>query len=131
MLRSPLKSLCYALAGLLLAVRMERNLRLFLGIYVLIILLAFALRVSLQGWLTLLVAGGAFLSIELLNTALERLSDVLDDHAKHELTTAQHRLLKAVKDIAAAASLIFGILALAVVLLIFWQTFSAPPGVPP
>lgn len=113
------KSFGFALAGLQHAVAMERNLQLFLPVYALVLILGWMVRLLTWEWLALIIAGGMFLSVELLNTALERLTDVLDDQRKTIGRTHYFRTLKAAKDVGAAASLVSLIAMIAVVCIVF------------
>ena len=113
------KSFGFALEGLSHAVKMERNLQLFLPVYALLLILGSMVRLIGWEWLALIMAGGMFLSVELLNTALERLTDVLDDQKKITGRTHYHATLKAAKDVGAAASLVSLVAMIAVVCIVF------------
>lgn len=67
-----------------------------------------------------MLSGGGFLVTELLNTALERLVDAVDDiRRKEDITLPRHAKLKATKDVASSASLVaLGITGI-VILMIF------------
>lgn len=101
-----LQSARFAFAGLHHAFLHERNLRLFFVAYSGVLLVAAFLHVTMGEWMALILAGGFFLSIELLNTALERLADIVDDHLKAAHCTHTFEDLKTTKDVAAAASLV-------------------------
>jgi diacylglycerol kinase len=60
-----------------------------------------------------------FVSVELLNTAIERLTDVLDDQKKVVGRNHYFKMLKAAKDTGAAASLISLIAMIAVTCIVF------------
>jgi len=113
------KSFGFALEGLTHAVKMERNLQLFLPVYGLLLVLGGMVRLITWEWLALILAGGMFLSVELLNTAIERLTDVLDDEKKITGRTHYFKMLKAAKDVGAAASLISLIAVIAIVCIVF------------
>lgn len=113
-----LRSVGHAYAGLLYAFKTEKNLRLFGGGYALVLALALFLPLQPWEWVALLLSGGAFMSIELLNTSLERMVDVMDDHCKSEHQSHCYTALKVTKDIAAAASLVSFSAAVMVILLI-------------
>ena len=114
------QSLGYALAGILHAFERERNLRLFLAGYVLVVACGIAVRLLAWEWLALVLSGGLFFTAELLNTAMERLSDVLDHERKLLGRHAYHVGIRAGKDVAAAASLVSLITTIIVVLIVFW-----------
>ncbi len=113
-----LRSATHAYAGLAYALRTERNLRLFGIGYTCVIALMLFLPLAVGEWISLLLAGGAFMSVELLNTGLERLADVMDDHCKSEHRSHCYVALKHTKDVAAAASLVSFVVVVMVILLI-------------
>jgi diacylglycerol kinase len=98
---------------------MERNLQLFLPIYILVLILGAMVRLISWEWLALVIAGSMFLSTEILNTAIERLTDVLDDERKVVGRNHYFKMLKAAKDVGAAASLVSLIAMIAVVCIVF------------
>ncbi|MBP9773753.1 MAG: diacylglycerol kinase family protein [Candidatus Peribacteraceae bacterium] len=115
------QSLRHALHGLHHAVAAERNLRLFLGTYTVVLILAEIENIPMIQWLLLIVSGALFLAIELINTALERLVDTCDELWRKIDTKANghHMGLKLTKDVASAASLISLCLNVVVILSIF------------
>lgn len=113
------KSLGHALAGLRHAVSLERNLQLFLLGFGLLLLLGAIVGLLTWEWLALILAGGLFLATELLNTALERISDVLDDERKLLGRREFHQGVRDTKDVAASASLVSLIIVGIVTILIF------------
>lgn len=114
------RSFGFALEGLTHALSTELNLQLFLPVYILVLILGAMVRLITWEWLALILGGGMFLSVELLNTSIERLTDVLDDEKKVVGRNHYHTMLKAAKDVGAAASLISLIAMIAMVCIIFW-----------
>lgn len=114
------KSFGHALDGFVHALKHERNLQLFLPVYALVLILGYVVGLLDWEWLALYLAGAGFMAVELLNTALERLTDVLDDQKKVMGGTRYHASMKATKDVAAAASLISLLALIAVVGRVFW-----------
>lgn len=114
------KSFGYSIEGLVHAIGMEKNLQIFIPVYIIVLLIGIPARLLTWEWLSLIMSGTTFLSIELLNTALERLTDVLDDQKKITGRNHYHAMLKAAKDVGAAASLISLIGVVAVVAVVFW-----------
>lgn len=100
-------SIRYALAGQSHAFRTEFNLKLFLSAYVISLLGALPLRLDLTQWALLVFSGGMFLTVEMINTALERFTDAFDRHTKGQ-NDIHFDAIKLTKDIAAGASLIAG-----------------------
>lgn len=115
-----LRSFRHALNGLLHAYARERNLQVFTVVYALILGLGGYVRLLTWEWLALILAGGLFLAVELLNTAIERLSDVLDHERKLLGREAYHEGMKWTKDVSASASLVSLIVVIAVVVMVFW-----------
>ena len=106
-----LKGFYYAGRGIVLAVR-ERNFRFHLCAMAFVIFFAAKFYDFSRGeWAALLLTCGAVLSLEAVNTAIERLCD--------KLSPKQDPKIGAVKDIAAGAVLISAIIAVAVGVCLF------------
>lgn len=93
------KSLSYAFHGLKQAVHREQNFRLELIAAILAIALGLFLRINPVEWIWVLASITLVLSLELLNTAIERLTDLVVDKRKTGLA-------RQAKDIAAAGVLV-------------------------
>ncbi len=113
------RSFGYALEGFTHAVKIERSLQLFIPVYILVMILGGLVDLLMWEWIALILAGGLFLSVELLNTSLERLADVLDEERKLAGRRSFHAKMKATKDVAAAASLMCLIAVIATVCIVF------------
>lgn len=111
------QSFGHALSGLVHALKSERNITLFLLGYIPVLIISFILGISRTDWIALLITGGLFLTIELLNTAMERLVDTLDDYQKQLLGSHFHLGLKMAKDVASAASLVTLLTTVAVIVI--------------
>ncbi|WP_147532397.1 diacylglycerol kinase family protein [Bacillus marasmi] len=105
------KSFSYAITGLAHATKRERNLRIHLTITVLVCILGFYFSISVTKWLIILLAIGGVISLELVNTALERVVDLV--------TSDYQPLAKQAKDVAAGAVLVYAIIAVIIGILIF------------
>lgn len=77
----------------------------------LVILLGFFLQVSKVEWVFLLLSIGGVISLELINSSIENLVDLVTDEF--------HPLAKKAKDMAAAAVFIFSIVSIIIGLIIF------------
>jgi len=97
--RSFIHSLGYACEGLWSAFNTERNLRTHAALTILVIATGLYLQINRWEWTILLLCITLMVAVELLNTALEYLVDMLVD-GKH------NHHAKQVKDIAAGACLI-------------------------
>ncbi len=116
-LKGLLRSFGYALEGLLYAWRVQRNFRLEVGLG--LVALGLALWLGVTPWPVLLFSA-LVLSLELLNTALEALTDLA--------SPAFHPLAKRAKDTAAAAVLLASLLALLTGLWLFLPPLLARFG---
>jgi diacylglycerol kinase len=100
-----------ALSGLIEAAKTEVHFKLFLFIAFLLILFAFYFKVSKHDWLILLLCIGLVLSLELFNSAIEKLCDVV--------MTEKHPKIKYIKDVMAGAVLMACVFAAIIGLIIF------------
>ncbi len=119
------KSLGFALSGLGHAFLHERNLRLFsLGHILVCLVIGIFLDIDLAFpfIIGLSFIGGFFVVIELLNTAIERLADTVDDCEKTHREGHYHPGIKLTKDVAAAASLVALLLYVAIVVIMLSLT---------
>ncbi|WNS74338.1 diacylglycerol kinase family protein [Bacillus sp. DTU_2020_1000418_1_SI_GHA_SEK_038] len=101
----------YAISGINEAFKQERNLKIHLLVSIIVILMGLVLSISYIEWLFILLAIGGMLSLELLNSSIERVVDLV--------TEDYHPLAKAAKDIAAGAVLIFAVISVIIGLIIF------------
>lgn len=100
------KSLGYAIEGLLHALQYERNLRHFVIGHALLVGVALVVGIHPFSVIFVTMAAGFFVIVELLNTALERVTDTFDDHLKTARGGHEHPGVKMAKDVGSAASLI-------------------------
>lgn len=100
------KSFGHAVEGLLHALKYERNLRLFVLGHTLVVSAALLLRIDLLSILLVTIMAGFFVVTELVNTAIERVTDTFDDHLKSARGGHEHPGVKMAKDVGSAASLI-------------------------
>lgn len=105
------KSFSYAAEGLVSAAKSERNLKIHIVIIPLIISSGFYFSISPFEWLIVILVIGGMIAFELMNTALERVVDLV--------TEDYHPLAKQAKDIAAAAVLVYAITAAVIGVIIF------------
>ncbi|WP_349407870.1 diacylglycerol kinase family protein [Pseudalkalibacillus sp. SCS-8] len=106
-----LKSFKFAMEGVKEGWKKERNFRIHLVFTVLTVLLAAALDFSMVKWIILLLTIGIMLSLELMNSAVERTVDLV--------TTDRHPLAKQAKDLAAGSVFIFSLIAVIIGFLLF------------
>ncbi|WP_026692860.1 diacylglycerol kinase family protein [Peribacillus kribbensis] len=105
------RSVCFAFRGIYTGVKSERNMRIHITAAILASLASFIFKLTLLEWILVLFAIGGTISLELLNSALERVVDLASPR--------YHNLAKEAKDLAAGAVLVFAIISLLIGLLIF------------
>ena len=109
------KSFIYAFAGLIYAFKTQLNFKIHCLVAVVAIMMGLYFKLSQTEWLWIVSAICLVLILELLNTAIEVLVDLVSPQ--------QHPKAGAIKDIAAAAVLISALLAVVIALLIFVPKF--------
>lgn len=105
------KSFKYAVDGLISAFKYEQNLTVHIITTIGVVILGFCLNISPLEWLVLLLIVGLVIATELINTSIEAIVDLISPN-KSELARLS-------KDTAAAAVLIFAIVATIIGLIIF------------
>ncbi len=109
--RSFRKSFSHAVAGLRYALREERNFQIEVVIGIIVVMLALLFPLSPVERSVMFLLIGTVLTLELLNTAFERLLDMLKPRI--------HPYVKVVKDMVAGAVLIGSLTSLTIGLIIF------------
>jgi undecaprenol kinase len=104
-------SFFYAFAGIKTAVKAERNMRIHLIFSVIAIGGSFYFSITRLEWLFILMAIGGMFALEIINTAIERLVDLVIEE--------YNPLAKQAKDLAAGAVLIYAILSVIVGIIVF------------
>ena len=106
-----LLSFSYPMKGLKYAYRNEQNLAVDVGISLIVIIFGYIFKLSLSEWLVIIVMIGAVIALELMNTALEAVVDLV--------TEEYHPLAKVAKDTSAAAVFVIAVVAAIVGIVIF------------
>ena len=101
----------YAFSGLAGMLRREPNARIHCIITVLVIVAGFLFRISSTEWIGIVISIGMVIAAETVNTAIERLADVVQPDRDERIGE--------LKDLAAAAVLLCALAAAAVGLIIF------------
>lgn len=109
------KSFHYALKGLVKTFQEEQNLKAQSAAGLLALLLAWQLKISRFEWTVLVLVIGLVILMEIVNSAVERVTDVLKPRI--------NGYVKEIKDIMAAAVMLASLVALIVGLIIFWPHF--------
>lgn len=101
----------HASDGIISALKTERNMRIHIFIMCLVIIAGILLKISVLEWILCFLLFGAVISTELINTSIEKLVDMVMPY--------KHEKAKLVKDIAAAAVLVWAIVAAIIGIIIF------------
>jgi undecaprenol kinase len=108
---SLLNSFSFATSGIVTALRTERNMRFHVFSSIIILFVSFYFSITKTEWLFILFAIGGMFALELTNTAIERVVDLV--------TAEYHPLAKQAKDLAAGAVLVYAILSVTIGIVIF------------
>lgn len=119
--KNPLyKSFGYAFEGIFTGIQKERNMKIHCFVMICVIVSGCLFRISTLEWCICFILFGLILSLELVNTAVEAVVDLVTEEKKP--------LAKIAKDTAAGAVLIAAIMAAAAGLVIFipkvWEILS-------
>lgn len=110
-IKKAIKTFGYAFNGLREVARNEQNFKIHLAAAVIAIALSFLLNVTDVEFLIVIICIAAVMSMEIINTAIEKLCD--------HISPGRNEKIKAIKDIAAAAVLIVSICAFIIGVIIF------------
>ena len=115
MIKSPLlfKSFRHAWRGLRLAFRTEQNFRIHLALGLLVLIASLVFPVDPIGRWILLVVIMVVLVLELINSGMERLADLLKPRLDETV--------RDIKDLLAGAILLAGCFAVVIGILVFWK----------
>lgn len=104
------KSFSYAIKGIQLSLK-ERNKKVLIACAFATIILGFVFKITITEWFIILICIGIVLSLEMINTAIERLVDIVEpDH---------NPKAGAIKDLAAGAVLVFSVISAIIGIMIF------------
>lgn len=110
--KQPLRSsFRYAFEGIFNTIKAERNIKIHLTVTVLVVIFGIALHISETEWFICLILFGLVISLELVNTAVEAVVDLV--------TQERRPLAKKAKDAAAGAVLFSAIMAAIIGCVIF------------
>ena len=106
-----IKSFSFAWTGLKICFTSETNFKIHVLAAVVAVLLGAGLNISAGEWLIIVLCIAFVTAMEMINTALEKLCDVVNENI--------HPEIKAIKDIAAGAVLISAVCSLIIGLIVF------------
>lgn len=110
-MRNFFKSFSYAWNGIYIGIRSERNFKFHLLAAAAVIVAGIWTGLTMLEWFIVSVLIGGMLALELMNTAIEKVVDLV--------TEEYHQLAKQAKDLAAGAVLIYAIISAIIGLLLF------------
>lgn len=105
------KSFGYAFKGIDDVISSEPNMKIHVSVAILVVIMAFLLKISMIEWIILVLLIGLVLAAEVINTTIENLVDMY--------TKDYNERAKVVKDTAAGTVLILAITAVIIGLMIF------------
>lgn len=106
-----IRSFSFAIYGIRTAITQERNMRIHLSISLIVVIFGLIFSISAVEWIFILLTIGGMISLEIINTAIERLVDLV--------TPDFHPLAKQAKDLAAGAVFSFAIISVIIGMIIF------------
>ncbi len=112
-----IKSFAVAFKGLKVAVREERNMKIHLLAAIVVIAAGFYFEITSIEWLVIMVMIGLVICAELINSAIENLTDLVSKE--------KQPLAGKVKDVAAGAVLFASFISVIVAIIIFAKYFKA------
>lgn len=120
-IQARLRSFTHAFRGLWWLIRDEHNSWIHLAIVAILVPACFILNISLTEWMIIILCIGLVLSLELINSAIERMADKISPHQDADIGK--------IKDIAAAAVLISAIASAIIGLIILVPKFITLTGI--
>lgn len=109
--RSFFKAFHYAANGIVHSLRTERNVKFHAVALIIVTVAGLLTGLSTVEWMIVLVLFGGMLALEMINTAIERVVDLV--------TTDHHPLAGQAKDVGSGAVLVFAIISAIIGLIIF------------
>jgi diacylglycerol kinase len=110
-LSARLKSFSYAARGFMYILKYEHNARIHLFISGIVLIMGFLLHIKRAEWVLVLLCMGFVLTAEMINTAIEKLADVVSPQ--------KNETIRVIKDISAAVVLLSSFIAMISGLIIF------------
>lgn len=115
-----LRSFLFAFSGIKTMFQSERNFKIQVGVFLIVVFAGFIFKLSTSEWIQLLLISGFILALEMINSVVEKLCDFIEPK--------QNPSIKTIKDVAAGFVLLASIFAALIGLLIFvpkiWAYFS-------
>lgn len=109
--QSLLKSFANAFAGMAYFFANDRNGKIHLAISVIVLATGFTFQIVATEWVAILLCIALVIGLEMLNSALEKLSDLVEPN--------YHPTIKVIKDVSAAAVVLAAIISVVIGIIIF------------
>lgn len=109
--QSLLKSFANAFAGMAYFFANDRNGKIHLAITLIVLAAGFAFKINATEWILILLCIALVIGFEMLNTALEKLCDMVEPN--------YHLTIKVIKDVSAAAVILASIISVIIGIIIF------------
>ncbi len=109
--QSLLKSFANAFAGMAYFFVNDRNGKIHLAITVIVLAAGFTFQIVATEWVAILLCIALVIGLEMLNSALEKLCDLVEPN--------YHPTIKVIKDVSAAAVVLAAIISVAIGIIIF------------
>ncbi|MDW7661166.1 MAG: diacylglycerol kinase family protein [Bacillota bacterium] len=106
-----IKSFGFALKGIKLAIKEERNFRIMLITFIVVVFLGFYFRLEKVDWMMILLTSGIVLVAELFNTTIENMMDMISPD--------YHVMTERIKDLSAGSVLVTAIFSVIIGLIVF------------
>ena len=106
------KSFLYAIRGLIKTFKEEQNFQIHIFAAIIVVLAGWYFNVNKYEWIILVLIIGLVMLMEIANSAVERITDVLKPR--------MNNYVKEIKDITAAGVLVASVVAVIAGLIIFW-----------
>ena len=110
-----LKSFKYSLEGLKYAYKYEQSMSIHVVFTVIAIVIGFVLKINLVDWAIIFIALGTILGMELINTSIEAMVDLV--------TLEKNQLAKIAKDCGSAATFVLSLVAAVACLIVYAPHF--------
>lgn len=111
-----LKPFAHAISGIWSALRSERNMKIHVVAMIVVLLLGWYLDIERSDWLILCILFGLVISAELMNTAVEKLCDLVQPEKDERV--------KFIKDVAAGSVFVASLIALITGVILFYPYFT-------
>lgn len=101
----------YAFEGVFYLIKKDKNFQIHLFLFLILVIFGFLFGISKSEWIAMLICSALVLSLEALNSAVEKLADLVHKEI--------HPEIKIIKDVCAGAVLLSVLFSICVALIVF------------